>query len=172
MEQQDWPALYSTFEELASFEEGEPSEDQQIVESLLRQPKIRAAVAEALTTDDDRKKQRLLEELAGTHPDTLEVQYLYVSRVFGSIYIRGGGAPIHPNRESQIRTLLEHIEKVPKAVDMYIVRLLYYAKAAIQSRNLELAQRIGDILLRFSTDPVHRFRAEKLIEHIEFKRSH
>lgn len=169
MELQDWPALYTTFEELASFEDGEPSEDQRIVESLLRQPELRTTVSEALSTEDTVERQRLLEDMAKTHPEIYEVQYLYVTRAFGSIYVRGGGTPIPHRSESQIHTLLKHIEKVPKAVDMYMARLLNYAEAAIQARNFTLAEAIEDILLRHSRDPVHRFRAERLADRIDFE---
>ncbi|UCE20825.1 MAG: hypothetical protein JSV46_00895 [Candidatus Aminicenantes bacterium] len=169
---QDWPALYTTFEELASFEDGEPSEDQQIVESLLRQPGIRTIVSEALTTEDTDERRRLLENLAKSYPETYEVQYLYVTRAFRTIYLRGGGAPIHHERESKIRDLLKHIEKVPKAVDIYIDRLFYFADSAIQARNFSLAEAIEKLLLRHSQDPVHRFRAEKLKEQINFEREY
>jgi len=172
MELKDWPALYSTFEELASFEEGEPSEDQQIVESLLRQPELRTTVSEALSVEDTIERQRLLEDLAKAHPEVYEVQYLYVTRAFGSIYVRGGGVPILHGQESQIRTLLKHIEKVPKAVDRYINRLLNFAEKSIQARNFTLAEALEDILLRYSSDPYHRFRAEKLTERIAFEREY
>jgi hypothetical protein len=172
MELQDWPALYTTFEEIASFEDGEPSEDQRIVESLLRQPALRTTVSEALSTEDTLERQRFLEDLARAHPEIYEVQYLYVTRAFGSIYPRRGGVPIPQGQESQIRNLLKHIEKVPKAVDMYIDRLLNFAEAAIQARNFSLAEAIEDILLRHSRDPVHRFRAEKLKERIDFEREY
>jgi len=172
MELQDWQALYTTFEELASFEDGEPSEDQQIVESLLCQPELRAAVSEALSTEDTVERQRLLENLAKAHPEIYEVQYLYVTRAFTSIYVRRGGVPIPHGQEAQIHSLLKHIEKVPKAVDMYIDRLLNVAEAAIQARNFTLAESIEDILLRHSRDPVHRFRAEKLKEQTDFEREY
>ncbi len=172
MELQDWPALYATFKELASFEDGEPSEDQQIVESLLRQPGIRTTVSEALTTEDSDERRRLLENLAKSYPETYEVQYLYVTRALRTIYLRGGGTPIHHERESQIRNLLKHIEKVPKAVDIYIDRLFYFADSAIQARNFSLAEAIEELLVRHSRDPVHRFRAEKLKEQINFEREY
>ena len=172
MELKDWPALYSTFEELASFEEGEPSEDQLIVESLLRQPELRTTVSEALSMEDTIERQRLLEDLAKAHPGVYEVQYLYVTRAFRSIYVRGGGTPIPFGQESQIRTLLKHIEKVPKAVDRYFDRLLDFAVKGIQARNFTLAEALEDILLRHSSDPVHRFRAEKLRERIDFERKY
>ncbi len=172
MELQDWPALYATFKELASFEDGEPSEDQQIVESLLRQPVIRTIVSLALTTEDTDERRRLLENLAKSYPDTYELQYFYVTRALRTIYLRGGGAPIHHKRESQIRDLLKHIEKVPKAVDIYIDRLLYFADSAIQARNFTLAEAIEELLLSHSRDPVHRFRAEKLKEQINFEREY
>lgn len=172
MELQDWPALYATFKELSSFEDGEPSEDQQVVESLLRQPGIRTTVSEALTTEDTDERRRLLENLARAHPEIYEVQYLYVTRAFRAIYVRGGGAPIQHGQESQIRNLLEHIEKVPKAVDMYVDRLFYIADSAIQARNFTLAEAIEELLLRHSRDPVHRFRAEKLKEQIDFEREY
>jgi hypothetical protein len=172
MELQDWPALYTTFEELASFEDGEPNEDQRIVESLLHQPELRTTVSEALSTKDTIERQRLLEDLAKAHPEIYEVQYLYVTRAFTSIYVRRGGAPIPRGQESHIRNLLKHIEKVPKAVDIYIDRLLNFAEAAIQARNFALAEAIEDILLRHSRDPVHRFRAEKLKERIDFVREY
>ncbi|MGD8536100.1 MAG: hypothetical protein PVF66_09665 [Candidatus Aminicenantes bacterium] len=172
MELQDWPALYTTFEELASFEDREPSEDQRIVEWLLRQPALRTTVSEALSTEDTLERQRLLEDLAQAHPEIYEVQYLYVTRAFGSIYARRGGVPIPQGQESQIRNLLMHIEKVPKAVDIHIDRLLNFVEAAIQARNFKLAEAIKDILLQHSTDPVHRFRAEKLKERIDFEREY
>ncbi len=172
MELQDWPALYTTFEELASFEDGEPSEDQRIVESLLHQPELRTTVSEALSTEDTVERQRLLENLAKAHPEIYEVQYLYVTRAFRTIYVRGGGIPIPHGSESQIHTLLKHIEKVPKAVDIYIDRLMNFAEAAIQARNFTLAESIEDILLNHSRDPVHKFRAEKLKEQIDFEREY
>lgn len=172
MELKDWPALYSTFEELASFEEGEPSEDQRIVESLLHQPELRTTVSEALSVEDTIERQRLLEDLVKAHPEVYEVQYLYVTRAFGFIYVRGGGVPLLRGQESQIRTLLKHIEKVPKAVDRYIDRLLNFAEKSIQAHNFTLAEALKDILLRHSSDPVHRFRAEKLTERIDFEREY
>ena len=172
MELKDWPALFATFEELASFDDGEPSEDQQIVESLLLQPDIRTAVSEALSIEDTIERQRLLENLAKAYPEIYEVQYLYVTRAFTSLYVRRGGIPIPCGQESQLHSLLNHIEKVPKAVDMYINRLLNFAEAAIQARNFTLAEAIKDILLRHSHDPVHIFRAEKLKEQIDFEREY
>jgi hypothetical protein len=52
---------------------------------------------------------------------------------------------------------------------MYMARLLNYAEAAIQARNFTLAEAIEDILLRHSRDPVHRFRAERLADRIDFE---
>ncbi len=172
MGKKDWPALYATFDELAAFEEGEQSEDQQIVESLLHQPEIRASVAEALITEDSYKRRRLLEELAEKHPDNLGVQYLYASRAFGEIIIRRGGASILPEREAQIRSILEYIEKVPQAADMQVKTFLDYGVAAIQARNYELAHHIGSILLNHSTDPVHRLLADRLLKRIDFEREY
>ena len=170
MAQHDWPALYAAFDALAAFEEGEPSEDQHIVQSLLHQPEIRAPVAEALLMEDTYKKRQLLEELAKKYPDNLKVQYLYASRAFGSMYIRGGGAAIPPERESQIRAILEYIEKVPDATDKHVITLLDHAVASIQARNYELAEHIGNVLLRHSTNALYRFRAERLLERIDFER--
>lgn len=125
-----------------------------------------------MSAEDTTERQRLLEDLAEAYPEIYGVQYLYVTRAFTSLYVRRGGIPIPRGQESQLHNLLKHIEKVPKAVDMYSNRLLNFAEAAVQARNFTLAEAIKDTLLRHSHDPVHRFRAEKLKEQIDFEREY
>lgn len=172
MGQRDWPALYAAFDELAAFEGGERSEDQRIIESLLHRPGVRESVAEALMANDSYRRRRLLEELAEVYPDDLEIQYMYATRAFGTVYIRPGGVVITPAQESQIVGLLEFIEKVPEAVDKSIDVLLNYGVASIHARNYELAGYIGDTVLRHSSDPLNRFKAERILERVDFERGH
>lgn len=165
----DWAALYASFEELASLEEAKPTEDQQIIESLLHNPDFRETVAESLFTEDRYEQQRLLEELSDAYPDNPDIQYLYVSRGFELNTIRGGGATVPPARETRIRALLKSIDRTPDALDRHFNTLMNHAVAAIQARNFDLAKHIGETLRRVSTDSLHRFLAARLMERLEFE---
>ena len=95
-----------------------------------------------------------------------------MSRAFGTVNIRSGGAVITPQQESQIADFLDYIETVPDAADKSMDVLLNYGVVSIQARSYDLAAHIGDSILRRSSDPLNRFKAERLLERLEFERSY
>ncbi|MBW7864318.1 MAG: hypothetical protein GX580_00795 [Candidatus Hydrogenedens sp.] len=164
----DWDGLYALLEaQLALEQDPAAVRDRQAVLACMRNPAVRDAVAQALTTEDFTTRRGILAGLTEANPEDAELRHLYLTRGLATDYPRG----TRPMRE-RVAELLDVAVKYPEVALNLAGSLRFAASRLIEEREYDLAGSICDTLMETLTDPLQRAAVERLRARLVFDRAY
>jgi len=168
MQLERWDALDGALTERDGLDT-DPSRDRRALTTVLRDPELRDAAAQAVLAQSPGRQRMLMEDLQRAHPEHPELAYLYATRVFEQIGTRWGLGVRLEERERGLEALAR-ARSAPGAVDTLAEELLDLVDKAVRAQDLELAERIASESLSLAEKPLTRHRLELRLERIAWER--